>query len=115
MSHMQPQVWHGAFVRVTDSFDGDRWIPESDLGAGEVSYDLRIAYGARLSAPGYLDCTEWEVFDTEQEACSYLADMAELCENCLGELNEDGACSEDCKGQGYMPNDPERNPWCSES
>jgi hypothetical protein len=29
-------------------------------------------YGARLSAPGYLDCTEWTVFDTEEEAREYL-------------------------------------------
>src|SRR6267154_983160 len=29
-------------------------------------------YGARLSAPGYLDCTEWVVFDTPQEAHAYL-------------------------------------------
>ena len=29
-------------------------------------------YGARLSAPGYLDCTEWDVFDTEKEAQEYL-------------------------------------------
>jgi len=32
-------------------------------------------YGARLSAPGYLDCTEWAVFDTVAEAEAYLADM----------------------------------------
>src|SRR5260370_41630348 len=29
-------------------------------------------YGARLSAPGYLDCTEWTVFDTAEEAQAYL-------------------------------------------
>ena len=29
-------------------------------------------YGARLSAPGYLDCTEWAVFDTPEEAQAYL-------------------------------------------
>lgn len=29
-------------------------------------------YGARLSAPGYLDCTEWDVFDTAEEAQKYL-------------------------------------------
>lgn len=29
-------------------------------------------YGARLSAPGYLDCTEWTVFDSEEEARAYL-------------------------------------------
>lgn len=29
-------------------------------------------YGARVSAPGYLDCTEWAVFDTAEEAQAYL-------------------------------------------
>src|SRR5262245_42806622 len=29
-------------------------------------------WGARLSAQGYLDCTEWVVFDTEAEAQEYL-------------------------------------------
>jgi hypothetical protein len=29
-------------------------------------------YGARMSAPGYLDCTDWSVFDTEQEAYNFL-------------------------------------------
>jgi hypothetical protein len=33
---------------------------------------VREGYGARLSAPGYMDCTEWTVFDTEQEANDYL-------------------------------------------
>lgn len=31
-------------------------------------------YGARLTAPGYLDRTEWAVFDTEDEAEAYLDD-----------------------------------------
>jgi hypothetical protein len=34
-------------------------------------------YGARLSAPGYLDCTEWTVFDTAEEAQAYLDDTYE--------------------------------------
>ena len=29
-------------------------------------------YGARLTAPGYLDCTEWEVCTTRQDAMDYL-------------------------------------------
>jgi hypothetical protein len=32
-------------------------------------------YGARLSAPGYMDCTEWSIFDTELEAEAYLDDI----------------------------------------
>jgi hypothetical protein len=34
--------------------------------------DIVEGFGARLSAPGYLDCTEWTVFDTEDEARAYL-------------------------------------------
>ena len=30
-----------------------------------------------MSAPGYMDCTEWAVFDTEDEALAYLEDMYE--------------------------------------
>jgi hypothetical protein len=40
-------------------------------------------YGARLSAPGYLDCTGWVVFDTKEEAEEYLED------NYLDEDEED--------------------------
>jgi hypothetical protein len=29
-------------------------------------------HGARLSAPGYMDCTEWTVFDNPEEAEAYL-------------------------------------------
>ena len=36
------------------------------------SWENIKGYGARLSAPGYLDCTEWSVFDTEEEANAYL-------------------------------------------
>jgi hypothetical protein len=34
-------------------------------------------FGARLSAPGYLDCTEWAVFDSEDEAREHLAEISE--------------------------------------
>ncbi len=48
-----------------------------DYLEGDRIYNLAIreGYGARLSAPGYLDCTEWAVFDTEQEAKDYLEEM----------------------------------------
>lgn len=36
------------------------------------SWENVTGYGARLSAPGYMDCTEWTVFNTEQEAIDYL-------------------------------------------
>ena len=39
------------------------------------SWENIKGYGARLSAPGYLDCTEWTVFDTEDEAREHLEEM----------------------------------------
>jgi len=36
-----------------------------------VSY-IANQVGCRLSAPGYLDCTEWSVFDTIQEARAFI-------------------------------------------
>jgi hypothetical protein len=36
------------------------------------SWENIKGYGARLSAPGYLDCTEWTVFDTKEDAEKYL-------------------------------------------
>ena len=36
------------------------------------SWETIRGYGARLSAPGYLDCTDWSVFDTPELAEGYL-------------------------------------------
>ncbi len=41
------------------------------------SIRMRDGWGARLSAPGYMDCTDWAVFDTEEEAADHLACMCE--------------------------------------
>ena len=47
-----------------------------DYCEGQVqSWELIQGYGARLSAPGYLDCTPWSVFETEEEAERYLEEM----------------------------------------
>jgi hypothetical protein len=35
------------------------WVPATKLTLG---------YGVRLSAPGYLDCTEWEVYASKRDA-----------------------------------------------
>lgn len=37
-----------------------------------ISITITYGYGARLSANGYLDCTDWYVFDTEAEAEEHL-------------------------------------------
>jgi len=40
----------------------------------ETAEFLSDVYGARLSAPGYLDSTEWTVHSSEAEAEEYLAE-----------------------------------------
>jgi hypothetical protein len=66
--------------------DLERFLDEP-LSYAEVVH----GYGARLSANGYLDCTEWCVFDTEHAAAEYLADTYDLCPQCLEELDEEYA------------------------
>lgn len=45
----------------------------SDYCEGKIlEWKTIKGHGARLSAPGYMDCTEWTVFETEQEAEDYL-------------------------------------------
>lgn len=91
MSFMKEQVVYDRWIEI-DSTEGTFFIPQSLIGkqADISTSDLgehcpcshksvqscRIVdgYGARLSAPGYLDCTEWCVFDTEEQAQKYLID-----------------------------------------
>jgi hypothetical protein len=48
----------------------------SDYCEGTIlEWETVRGFGARLSAPGYLDRTEWAVFDTPEEAEKYLEEM----------------------------------------
>ena len=40
-----------------------------------VSIELAEGYLARMSAPGYTDCTDWSLYETEAEARDALTDM----------------------------------------
>jgi len=78
---MQPQIVYGEWARVEDEYGESYWVPgeyKSDpaiVAGGQVS-ELVQGYGAQLSAPGYLDQTDWEIFDTEEEAKSYLEEIS---------------------------------------
>lgn len=98
MGFMEQQIEFGKWVIVDGNCGGEcipfDICPIPDCGEDEDSADylarvfpilrdyvestrlhsvaVREGWGARLSAPGYLDCTEWSVFDSEQEAREYL-------------------------------------------
>ena len=70
------QTWHE-----TDGDSGTEFSPAEDITAsmardgynGKVYSQEQIeGYGARLTMPGYMDCTEWAVFETVKQAAEYL-------------------------------------------
>lgn len=64
---MQPSVAYFDSTEWCDAIEGDRRNPENH------------GWYVRLSAPGYLDCTDWEgPFDSEFEAMAELYDMFAL-------------------------------------
>jgi hypothetical protein len=72
------------FVRDSETLTHPMTDPERSETATKIrqytdgepqSWENVKGYGARLSAPGYLDCTEWAVFDTKEEAETYLYEM----------------------------------------
>jgi hypothetical protein len=68
------------FLEITDPDTGEAWwIPRADFStaswAGMNVTASVTKYGVRLSLPGYLDCTDWDVFDTIAEAESHAAEL----------------------------------------
>lgn len=85
MSFMQAQVIHGEFHQLDTRYEGIVSVPAkyfdpaslADQYKGDVA-DVETVTGwfARLSAPGYMDCTEWSgPFATEEEAREHLIEM----------------------------------------
>lgn len=85
MSHMQRQIvlsdWYAVeTTNGTEFIEADlvRKNPTNDdfedYCEGEVeSFELKTEkWGARLSAPGYMDRTDWTIHDTAEEAAKYL-------------------------------------------
>jgi hypothetical protein len=66
--------------------DGDTYYPYEDFSADAIleharNKDARLGivtgFGVRLSAPGYLDCTDWEVYEDEDAADNRVLDLEE--------------------------------------
>lgn len=119
MSFMEPQVEFGTWI-VVDGNNGVDVIPSDLVSVADVvhlrhmlevsdtieladtvladyvesrfaySIEIKEAWGARLSAPGYMDCTPWCVLDSEKEAYAYLEDMYDDDDDDDDESSEDG-------------------------
>jgi hypothetical protein len=74
-----------------DGNHGIQWLPADDApelagldvetarkyydGTKVWGIEAVQGWGVRLSAPGYLDCTDWAVFDTEAEADAAVTEL----------------------------------------
>jgi hypothetical protein len=96
MAFMEPEITEYQEWCVVD-FGHHEWqlVPSDYVTADMVVISREMGHGARLSAHGYMDCTEWGVYDTEEEARQGLAETYDLCPVCLVELDEDYVC-QDC-------------------
>lgn len=81
---MQEQVTKSMEWRMIDGDHGTEYYPAEYFTMEQAieQYPGRVyetetisGHGARLSAPGYMDCTEWAVFSSIAEAKKYLAEM----------------------------------------
>jgi len=85
MPFMEPEIRFGRWIEI-EGPHGIEFYPYEvfeDIKPYYEGPDFEInvieGYGARFSAPGlYLDCTDWVVFDTEEEARKYLAEEEAL-------------------------------------
>ena len=80
---MKNELEHGTF-HIGETTEGMVILPPNVFETEKKHYELlrgkrwrrKCGWYARLSAPGYLDCTDWSgPFDSEKEANEYLNDM----------------------------------------
>lgn len=113
MAFMKPEVYEGQYYEVSANHGETHIVPFDVVGnmnqyaaladyvEGEIdnpddNTELCRGWLCRLSAPGYLDCTEWSAFETEQEARDYLADMYGDDED----EDDDHCCGDECRSNG---------------
>ena len=102
---MQPSVeygsWHvvetthGTYVVPADLCDGTVAEVREYVEGKPLGVETRDGWGARLSAPGYMDCTDWTLHESEGEARACLVETYDLCVSC-GEDSPEGELCEAC-------------------
>lgn len=122
MPHMMPQIVKQKWVEI-DGPEGIEWLPLDLWGEQELKnilaeihakktnnklaqkllemtrnqtfFESKVieGFGARLSAPGYLDCTDWCVFISETEARKYIEERYDICSYCGTPDSEEGYTS----------------------
>jgi len=74
------------WLLITETYSShEAWYVPADecptFPKDNVTIEEVIGYGVRESAPGYLDCTDWEVFTTIEQAEARAAEIDESYED----------------------------------
>lgn len=76
MAFMKPDVQY--FTKQ----EAREYAPLTDFEDGIGNEEYEAGWYGRLSAPGYLDCTDWDgPFKTGEEALEYIMELFEVNEN----------------------------------
>ena len=95
MAYMVPQYMESDSESVlrTDKHGDSRAMPDGppcDPEEGETDEELEAGWYYRLSAPGYLDKTDWTgPYDTERDAERACYEAHDICAHCGEDLPED--------------------------
>jgi len=75
---MEPEIYEGSYVQIESDANGCTMIPSDAFNSADVDDDEIVTgmHGIliRLSASGYMDCTEWEPMDDWNDVITRLAD-----------------------------------------
>ena len=93
MAFMIPYYTNGPFVRMVDAY-GESCACPADVAGLQECYEIEETYSGKwfchLSAPGYMDATEWSgPFDTIAQARQYIVDTFEVDPDSGDELEEE--------------------------
>lgn len=66
---MEIETYHGHFCKVEEDTGETYYVPEYIVGTSGLDnvVETVFGFGIHLTAPGYLDQTDWEVYDTLEE------------------------------------------------
>lgn len=89
---LKPNIYQGLYFEVQTTC-GNEFVPADVIGRSVATHveallnyldgtpddleelcEVKTGWLARLSAPGFLDCTDWTAHPTEQDARQYLFD-----------------------------------------
>lgn len=99
---LQPQIYQGDVAEI-HAYGESFFLPLNEYQAKDYPKKHEVfifsdRYLSRLSAEGFLDCTQWEMHDSEQDAIDCLADMADNDDDMPQEPTLDTCSCTQCEG-----------------